>query len=220
MSDEAGEKTEKPTGKRLEEALNKGQIARSPEVQTVFVLGGALMALGMTGGEMWRTWANRAFPLWAICTIRRHDQRHARLRHHGRAGARPLRLAGHGRHRSRAACWRAASRRAFALPPRRWTINWERLNPVEGFKRLFPCVPPWPPALGIVKLSVIIALCYNVIKKILSDPIFIPRSMWQGLPRSWQILPSKSSLQVGVALIVLAAADYGYKFWQTNRTSK
>ena len=54
MSDQAGEKTEKPTGKRLEEALNKGQVARSPEVQTVFVLGGALLALGMTGGEMWR----------------------------------------------------------------------------------------------------------------------------------------------------------------------
>src|ERR1700733_9738023 len=57
MSDQAGEKTEKPTGKRLEEALKKGQVARSPEVQTVFVLGGALLALGMTGGEMWRSMA-------------------------------------------------------------------------------------------------------------------------------------------------------------------
>ncbi len=38
MSEQAGEKTEKPTAKRLEEALKKGQIARSPEVQTVFVL--------------------------------------------------------------------------------------------------------------------------------------------------------------------------------------
>src|SRR5580692_10752121 len=54
MAEQAGEKTEKPTGKRLEEAINKGQIARSPEVQTVFVLAGALMALGMTGREMWR----------------------------------------------------------------------------------------------------------------------------------------------------------------------
>src|SRR5580658_4211287 len=51
----AGEKTEKATNKRLEEALKKGQVARSPEVQTVFVLGGALLALGLTGREMWRT---------------------------------------------------------------------------------------------------------------------------------------------------------------------
>ena len=57
MSEHTGEKTEQATAKRLEDALKKGQIARSPEVQTVFVLGGALLALGMTGGEMWRTMA-------------------------------------------------------------------------------------------------------------------------------------------------------------------
>src|SRR5208282_5628633 len=54
MSDSAGEKTEKPTAKRLEQAFNKGQIARSPEVQTVFVLGGGLLALEFSGREMWR----------------------------------------------------------------------------------------------------------------------------------------------------------------------
>ena len=52
MSEQTGEKTEKPTQKRLDEAIKKGQIARSPEVQTVFVLGGALLvtegADGMT----------------------------------------------------------------------------------------------------------------------------------------------------------------------------
>ncbi len=55
--DQTGEKTEKPTPKRLEDALNKGQIARSPEVQTVFVLGAAMLALGFTGGETWRIMA-------------------------------------------------------------------------------------------------------------------------------------------------------------------
>ncbi len=40
------------------------------------------------------------------------------------------------------------------------------------------------------------------------------------MPRSWQILPFDIILQVGVALIVLAAADYGYKFWQTNQDLK
>ena len=39
MADSAGEKTERATPKRLEEAFKKGQIARSMEVQTVFVLG-------------------------------------------------------------------------------------------------------------------------------------------------------------------------------------
>jgi hypothetical protein len=39
--------------KKLEEALKKGQIARSPEVQTACVLLGGLAALTFAGREMW-----------------------------------------------------------------------------------------------------------------------------------------------------------------------
>jgi len=80
MSDQAGEKTEKPTGKRLEEALNKGQIARSAEVQTVFVLGGALLALGLTGAEMWRVMAESCASTFShLHGHCRHHQRHGRV---------------------------------------------------------------------------------------------------------------------------------------------
>ena len=44
MPEHAGEKTEQATPRRLEEALKKGQFARSAEVQTVFVL-----CAGLTG---------------------------------------------------------------------------------------------------------------------------------------------------------------------------
>jgi flagellar biosynthetic protein FlhB len=48
------EKTEQATPRRLEEAWKKGQFARSAEVQTVFVLFGAVLALLFTGPEVWR----------------------------------------------------------------------------------------------------------------------------------------------------------------------
>jgi flagellar biosynthesis protein FlhB len=38
MAEQAGEKTEHPTPRRLEEAIKQGQFPRSAEVQTVFVL--------------------------------------------------------------------------------------------------------------------------------------------------------------------------------------
>jgi flagellar biosynthetic protein FlhB len=74
--------------------------------------------------------------------------------------------------------------------------------------------------LGIVKLGVIILLCYNVIMKILADPIFyssvdVARIAAFMADSSFRII-----LQVGVALIVLAALDYSYKFWQTNEDLK
>ena len=50
---EHGEKTEQPTQRRLEDAQKRGQIARSPEVQTVMVLLGALVGLSFFGANTW-----------------------------------------------------------------------------------------------------------------------------------------------------------------------
>src|SRR6185369_8233641 len=54
MSEHTSEKTEQPTPRRLEDALKRGQIAHSAEVQTVFVLLGGLAALSFVGQETWR----------------------------------------------------------------------------------------------------------------------------------------------------------------------
>ena len=43
-----GDKTEAATPKKLEEARRNGQIARSPEIQTVSVLSAALLALSVS----------------------------------------------------------------------------------------------------------------------------------------------------------------------------
>ena len=61
----SGEKTEQPTQRRLEDAIKRGQIPRSAEVQTVFVLFGGLAALTFAGREIWQT-------------ARRHHRAHAR----------------------------------------------------------------------------------------------------------------------------------------------
>ena len=58
MSEHVGEKTEQPTPRKLEEALKKGQFARSPEVQTVFVLLGGIVALFFVGRDMWQQLAS------------------------------------------------------------------------------------------------------------------------------------------------------------------
>jgi flagellar biosynthetic protein FlhB len=99
-------------------------------------------------------------------------------------------------------------------------VNWERLNPVEGFKRLFSMRSTVATCLGIVKLTVVIALCYSVIKKILSDPIFYSSVDVARIAAFMAESSFRIVLQVGVALIVLAAADYSYKFWQANQDLK
>ncbi len=55
MSDsDSGEKTEAPTGKRLEDAREEGQIAKSPELTTAAFLLGSTLTLTMAGPPLWR----------------------------------------------------------------------------------------------------------------------------------------------------------------------
>jgi flagellar biosynthetic protein FlhB len=220
MSEQAGEKTENATGKRLEEALKKGQIARSPEVQTVFVMGGALLALGLTGGEIWRAMAQSC-----ISTLSHlHDTPITldAMQSYAIAGALVL---GHCVWPIMAATvtgglLAGGIQTRFRASPDAVDINWERLNPVQGFKRLFSLRSTVATCLGIVKLTVVIMLCYHVIQKILADPIFNSSVNVARIAAFMADSSFKIVLQVGVSLIVLAAADYGYKFWQTNEDLK
>ncbi|MES2521509.1 MAG: EscU/YscU/HrcU family type III secretion system export apparatus switch protein [Gemmatimonadota bacterium] len=55
MSDsDAGEKSEAPTGKRLEDARSEGQIAKSPEIMTAAFLIGSTITLSFAGPPLWR----------------------------------------------------------------------------------------------------------------------------------------------------------------------
>ena len=49
---DSGEKTEQPTAKKLSEARKKGQIARSKDLGTMFVLVGMAAALMIVGPEL------------------------------------------------------------------------------------------------------------------------------------------------------------------------
>lgn len=51
---EAGEKTEAPTGKRLQEAREEGQIPKSAELTTAAFLLGSTMTLSFAGPTLWR----------------------------------------------------------------------------------------------------------------------------------------------------------------------
>lgn len=59
---DAADKTEEPTGRRLSEATEKGQIPRSQEVNHWFMLGGLCLVLIMFAGSMGRTMVTSLMP--------------------------------------------------------------------------------------------------------------------------------------------------------------
>jgi flagellar biosynthetic protein FlhB len=96
-------------------------------------------------------------------------------------------------------------------------INWERLNPVEGFKRTFSMRNAVPTGLSILKLSIIIGLTYGVVQSVLTDPIFhssvdLTRIAAFMAQSSFRIIT-----RVALAMVVIAATDYAYQFWRLNQ---
>lgn len=217
MAEHAGEKTEQATPKRLEEAVNRGQIARSAEVQTAFVLTAALMALMFAGPEMWKTMGSAQISIFSHL----HNIPLTEGAMQGYAVNCLLIFGG--------CVWpvvvavmlagllAGGIQTRFRTSPEVINFNWERLNPVEGFQRVFSMRNGVPTLISVAKISVVIILTYGAVSSILADPIFytavdVARIAGFMANSSFQIIT-----RVTVAMVVLAAADYGYQFWRNNQ---
>ncbi|MBC8094596.1 MAG: EscU/YscU/HrcU family type III secretion system export apparatus switch protein [Akkermansiaceae bacterium] len=217
MSEQQGEKTEQPTPKKLEEALKKGQIARSQEVQTAFVLLAGVAALAFSGGEIWK----QLVGAMVNSLSHLHDTQFTvnALQGYGVVGTLvllkcvgPVVLA-----TALGGLLAGAIQNRFNTAPEALDPNWERLNPVEGFKRIFSMRSAAPTAISIVKMAVIIALTYSEIRSVLDDPIFTTSVSVYRIAEFLAQTSLSIFLRVSLALLVIAAADYGYQWWQTQR---
>jgi len=220
MSEQVGEKTEQPTLRHLEEALKKGQIARSREVQTVFVLSAGLLALKFTGAETWRLMGRTL-----VTTLSHlHDTPLSLNTMQGYAVSGALVLG--------QCVWPVLAATmvggllAGGIQTRFRTtsdvlgVDWQRLSPVEGFKRVFSRSAAVSTGIGIVKLAVVITLCFNVTKRVLEDPIFHSAVDLARIAGFMADSAFRIILQTAVAMVVLAAVDYGYQFWKTSQDLK
>ena len=217
MAEQTGEKTELPTQRRLEDAIKRGQTPRSAEVQTVFVLMGAVAALTFSGREAWSQLANAAIQV--LGHLYDTPVTANSLQQYGVAGflvifkcAGPLvigtmltgLLAGAIQNRFQTA--------SEVLQP-----DWNRVNPIEGFKRLFSMRSAVPTALGIVKFAVVFALTYSQMHSVLLDPIFSSAVSVDRLAAFLGQTALAILLRVSGALVVIAAVDYGYQYWQVGQ---
>lgn len=217
MSEQTGEKTEQPTPRRLEDALKRGQIARSAEVQTVFVMLGGLAALSFAGQETWRTLTGATMAMLGHL----HDTSisSGSLQGYAVSGALlvikcagPIVLA-----TGLAGLLAGAIQNRFNTASEALNPNWNRINPVEGFKRIFSINTLVPASTALAKLVLIIALTYSEVRNILNDPIFATSV---SVARIAEFLAStwiRIIFRISLALMVIAAADYGYQWWRNHR---
>lgn len=212
-----GEKTENPTARRIEQALARGQIARSAEIQTVFVLMAALGALSFTGREIWQ----QLVSTMVVCLGHLYDTTISASALQGYAVtgtlvllkcAGPIVLA-----TVLAGLLAGAIQNRFNTSPDALTPDWNRVNPVEGFKRVFSTRGLVPTGLAILKLGIVVALTWTGITNVLTDPIFSTSVSVGRLAEFLAATAMRIVFRVGVALLVIAAGDYGYQWWRTQK---
>jgi flagellar biosynthesis protein FlhB len=217
MSENAGEKTEQATPKKLEEAQKKGQGPRSAEVQTVFVLLGGLAALAFTGRDTWKQLVGATVMTFGHL----HDTALTSnaLQGYAISGslvflrcAGPVVLA-------TAVCGLLAGsiQNKFQTASEVLTPDWNRVNPIEGFKRIFSMRSAPTTGIAIGKLLFIIALTYNEVLKVLHDPIFTTSVNVSRMGGFLADVCLRIFLRVSLCLIVIAAADYGFQWWRSNK---
>ena len=217
MSEQLGEKTEQATPRKLEEALKHGQIPRSAEVQTVFALGAGLMALSMTGPEMWRQMA-----LALSGTLGHlHEMTVSENEVPKQFITAALVVA--------KCVWPVLAaiivgsllaggiQSRFQTASEALSFKWDRINPVTGIKRFISLGAAAPTSLALGKLSAIIALSYGEVRSILDDPIFYTVVSAGRIAEFVASASLRIMTRVGMSLVVIAAADYAYQFWKNTR---
>jgi flagellar biosynthetic protein FlhB len=97
------------------------------------------------------------------------------------------------------------------------TANWNRLDPVAGLKRVFSTRSAVTTGIALLKLSAVILLTYGQVMTILKDPIFYSTVSADRIGRFLASTSTSIVLRVCAALAVIATIDYGYQYWRTSR---
>ena len=216
MSDESN-KSEEPTGKRLDEAFAEGNFAKSPDIQVVFVLLAAFTTLLIVAKEETRSVVEITEKV--LSGLARYPIRSDVVPEWIKAGV--ITMVGLVLPFS-GACALAGTlagglQSRFRLTPKALEFKISRLNPLNGFKRIFSMQGTMKVLIDGTKLIVIGWIIFGVVKKIFLDPIFYtPVDVFR---LSGFMMESVTMLlgRLILALGVIAALNYMYQMKSVHK---
>lgn len=216
MAEESGddsEKTEEPSQYRLDEFRKRGEVAYSRELNSVLVLCGTLLALIISGVFIMETMAE--FIQWTFTLDPQmvHDpkkfqdfiQKTAMV---GLKCSAPCLVT--------ALCLSVLSQITqigFLYAPEVLQLKFERINPINGFQKLFSKKAISEAIKGILKFTIIIIITYAVFKKNISSMGgFLHLDFFQSFIHGKEILV-KLGFSILLGLFVVAIADFAWEKW-------
>lgn len=216
----AQEKTESATPKRRQETREKGQVARSPEIGTAVSLLVAWITLKIFGQGFVGSLSGMLSSNFQ--SVKQPDMSQAGLESLGMTNVMliakllvpitgALLLAG---------LLSSALQVGLHFTPSAAKPQVSRINPASGFKRLFSMHALEELGKALVKMSIVGVLCYQAINGRIDGLIGLTGSDVRGSMGFIGDIAFDLLLKIGLAFLVMAAADYAFQRWQFEKNLK
>ncbi|HKE00358.1 MAG TPA: flagellar type III secretion system protein FlhB [Planctomycetota bacterium] len=217
MAEDAASRTEAPSPRRLDEADERGQVAFSGELtQSVLLLMGLVLLAGCGAPLVLALQRclreTLARPLRAELDARTTATVVAQAMQGIAPAALPILLglvvvgAGIG-----------FSQVGFRLRPKVIELNFERLDPIAGVKRLFSLRATLRLLVAMAKLAAIAAILWATRGDALERAATLARAPLREAVTTALELALSLMLRVGIAMLLVGCADLAYQRWQHVR---
>jgi flagellar biosynthetic protein FlhB len=211
------QKTEQPTEKKLSDAMDRGHFAHSPDLSVLFLLAAVLGVLGLTTREASQSIAEYSVRIFSrLGTIQlTYDSVVGLVADSLLTSARalgPMLLALMG-----AALLACGAQSGFRMSPEAVGFKPERLNPVDGFQRIFNKSAWVKMLVDALKLFGLGAALYLGGRGLMYDPLFSSpveaAYLGQFLSQATIVFLSRLVLALGA----VTAISYSYERFKTAR---
>jgi len=216
----AGEKTEEATPRRKQQARTKGQVAKSQEFNSALVLLAGFAALSLFFPFIYGQIV--AYTRLMLSTLSREDLTVGTIiglfQQSTVVGAKILLpLLGATLVAGMAANYFQVG---VLFSTEAITVNLSRINPLEGFKRLFSVRSLVELGKSLLKVSLVGIVLYRIIR---DNFAVFPKMLDMDIRASGAFLGEmivKMGLQSAVLLMILAIIDFRYQQWEFNKSLK
>jgi flagellar biosynthetic protein FlhB len=218
---EGGEKSEEPTPHRLREAREKGQIAKSREITVAFVLLLSYFLFRYLGEYMWYNLTDSARAIFQLIPEAKDFSLSL--------AAYILLLALRGLAMTvlpifgiafLSTLLAEALQTGFLFSFDPLTPRLERLNPMEGFKKMFSMQGLVELVKSLIKIVIVFYIAWYAAREDLPFiVILIEAQPWDAIVLGGSIA-YKIAIRVGLFYIAVAILDYLYRRWEYMRNLK
>jgi flagellar biosynthetic protein FlhB len=218
---EGGDKTEEPTPHRLREAREKGQVAKSREITTAFLLLLSYYLFRYLGNFMWQNLAEMARAIFQLIP----EARDFSLPFAGYLLLLGLRCMAFVLLPIFgivfiAAFLAEALQTGFVFAADPLSPKVERINPLEGFKRMFSLQGLVELVKSLIKIIIVFYIAWYAAKDDLPYIlVLIEAHPWDAVVLGGNIA-FNIAVRVGVFYIAVAILDYLYRRWEYMRNLK